>query len=157
MGDWPTLLLVEDNSDDIVLFRRALSKNSVRARMQVISDGHDAIRYLKGEGIYGNRKDYPLPGLVVLDLHIPGESGLAVLRWIRKQSWLAGLPVVVFTGTDHGQSIKEALQSGADTYLFKNHDTEGLLHLLQHANLNWTNTDRASGISESRQSTTQGN
>src|SRR5687768_3938776 len=135
MRNLPTVLLVEDDPNDALLFCRSLKKKSIRARPRVINDGHEAVRYLKGEGAYQDRLAHPLPGLVVLDLHIPGSSGLALLRWIRKQPSLSGLPVIVFTGTDEGNSFRDAMQSGADTYLFKNHDLDGLLHLLEHADL----------------------
>jgi CheY-like chemotaxis protein len=141
MNHLPTVLLVEDNHTDAMLFCLAVKKSPLRVQTRVVHDGHDAVRYLKGDGIFGNRKNYPLPGLVVLDLHMPGLCGLGVLRWIRKQRWLAGLPVVIFTGTDQERSLEEALESGADTYLLKGHDTEGLLTLLQNADLNWNNSD----------------
>lgn len=141
MNHLPTVLLVEDNHTDALLFCIAVKKHQLHVRTQVVNDGHDAIRYLRGEGVFGNRKLYPLPGLVVLDLHMPGVDGLAVLRWIRKQRWLAGLPVVIFTGTDYQRSLDEAMGSGADTYLLKGHDTEGLLALLQNADLNWNDSE----------------
>ena len=141
MNHLPTVLLVEDNHTDALLFCLAVRKSPLRIQTQVVHDGHDAIRYLKGDGIFGNRKNYPLPGLVVLDLHMPGVCGLGVLRWIRKQRWLAGLPVVIFTGTDQERSVEEALESGADTYLLKGYDTEALLTLLQNADLNWNNSE----------------
>ena len=141
MSHMPTVLLVEDNHTDALLFCLAVRKSSVRFQTQVMHDGHDAIRYLKGDGIFGNRKNYPLPGLVILDLHMPGVCGLGVLRWIRKQRWLAGLPVVIFTGTDQERSLEEALQSGADTYLLKGNDTAGLLALLENADLNWNDSE----------------
>ena len=138
MRKLPTVLLVEDNDDDVLLFCRGLKRRSIRARPQVIRDGREAIRYLQGEGRYVDRSAYPLPGVVILDLHLPGSSGLVILRWIRKQPTLAGLPVIVFTGTDGGCSIHEAMKNGADTYLLKGHDMDGLLHLLEQADLAWT-------------------
>jgi DNA-binding response OmpR family regulator len=133
----PTILLVEDNDNDVRLVCRKLRRKSIQARPQVIRDGHEAIRYLQGEGLYKNRSTYPLPGVVILDLDLPGSSGLAILRWIRKQPTLAGLPVIVFTGSDCGRSAHEAMQNGADTYLLKGHDTDGLVHLLEQADLTW--------------------
>jgi CheY-like chemotaxis protein len=148
----PTVLLVEDNKNDALLFRNALKQSSVSARMQVVSDGNEALSYLNGGGTFGNRKAYPLPGMVILDLHIPKLSGLEVLRWIRQQPFLAGIPVVVFTGSDDGQSLAEAMQSGADTYLMKGNEMEGLLQLLQHADLSWKGPR---GLTQAAQSSPQ--
>jgi CheY-like chemotaxis protein len=145
MRNLPTVLLVEDDPNDALLFSSGIRRRSIPTRVQIVNDGHTALKYLKGEGVYHDRNAYPLPGLVILDLHLRGSSGLAVLRWIRKQPELAGLPVVVFTGTDHGKSLQDVMESGADTYLLKGHDMEGLLHLLEHANVAWTKQDSAEG------------
>jgi DNA-binding response OmpR family regulator len=142
MKHWPTVLLVEDDPNDALLFQVALRENSIPVNLQQVSDGHAAVDYLKGENIFSDRKTYPLPGIVVLDLHMPGFGGLALLRWIRKQRWLNGLPVVVFSGSDYGNSVSEAMQSGADTYMVKGHDTDGLVRLLENADLNWAAATR---------------
>ena len=134
----PTVLLVEDNPDDALLLAMALRGSSVAVRLQHVADARVAIAYLKGENRYANRQSHPLPGLVILDLHLPNSRGLSVLRWIRKQPWLRGLPVVVYSGTTHGKAIDDAMQHGADTYIIKGHDTRELVHLLQNANLAWT-------------------
>ena len=136
----PTLLLVEDNPDDALLFRRALRGCPMKIDLQQVDDGQTAVDYLKGEGRFSDRKTYPMPGLVVLDVQMPGFGGLAVLQWIRKQPRLQGLPVVVLSGSDRGKSVEEAMECGADTYLVKGADTAELVRLLEHANLNWTAT-----------------
>ena len=133
----PTILLVEDDHNDALFLEFALRKSSLALHLQQVCDGQAAIAYLQGEGRYSNRNAYPLPGLVVLDLHMPGFGGLAVLRWIRQQPRLRGLPVVVLSGSDYGRSLDEAMASGADTYMIKGHDTKGLIHLLENANLSW--------------------
>jgi two-component system response regulator len=131
---------VEDNPDDAYLFRHALRECAIHVQLQQVSNGQLAMDYLRGTGRFADRKAHPLPGLVVLDLHMPGSDGLSVLRWIRKQCWLSGLPVVVLSGTDYGKSMTEAMESGADTYLIKGMDTPELVQLLEHANLNWAAT-----------------
>ena len=133
----PTVLLVEDDPRDATLLTYALRESHAEVKLQHVIDGHAAVAYLKGEGEYSNRATHPLPGLVVLDLHMPGFGGLPVLRWIRKQPWLRGLPVVVFTGSDCGNNLDEAMASGADTYMVKGFDSDGLVHLLENANLKW--------------------
>jgi len=133
----PTVLLVEDNPDDALLLTLALQQSAVPVNLHHAQDGNEAISYLKGEGKFSERNSYPLPGMAVLDLHMPGFGGLELLRWIRKQRWLRGLPVVVFSGSDFGQSVTEAMESGADTYIVKGHDTDELIRLLENADLTW--------------------
>jgi CheY-like chemotaxis protein len=137
MKSTPTVLLVEDNPEDALLFRHALQNCRTEVQLKQVTDGHAALDYLKGEGAFTDRKAYPLPGLVILDLHIPGFGGLTLLRWIRKQRWLAGLPVVVFSGSDYGKSVAEAMESGADTYMVKGHECDDLVRLLENMDLNW--------------------
>jgi AmiR/NasT family two-component response regulator len=60
-----------------------------------------------------------------------------VLHWIRQQAWLQGLPVVVFTARHEDDSVGAAMGSGADTYVIKGNETEGLIHLLKNAALTW--------------------
>ena len=138
MQAWPTVLLVDDDPNDTMLFRYAVGKSALPLQLRVVHDGQEALAYLKGEGDFANRRDYPMPGLVLLDLHMPRLGGMAVLRWIRKQPSLAGIPVIVFTGSDFRRSINEALANGADTYVMKDHDTGELLALLQQMNLGWS-------------------
>jgi CheY-like chemotaxis protein len=147
MQNSPTVLLVDDDPNDIVFFRNAVEESPLRVRLQTVRDGYDAIEYLKGEGAFGNRAEYPLPGIVILDLHMPRVGGLEVARWIRSQSWLAGLPVVIFTGSDYLRSVIEAMESGADTYVVKDQDMNGLINLLQHMDLGWKPGQRNSSAS----------
>lgn len=131
----PTILLVDDDADDVLLFRYALGACSLPAELRVVRDGHDAVKYLSGYGVFGKRDQFPLPGIVILDLHMPRYDGYSVLRWIRRQPSMTGLPVVVFTGTKEGAA--KALEQGADIYLRKGADTGELLALLQQVNLDW--------------------
>ncbi len=141
MNSEPTILLVDDDSNDVLLFRFALGKSPLEVDLRVAHSGLEAVKYLSGYGVFGNRAEFPMPGIVVLDLHMPGIDGLAVLRWIRRQRSLAGLPVVVFTGAECRR--KEAIDLGADIYIRKGEDTGELLALLQQINLNWQRPSQA--------------
>jgi CheY-like chemotaxis protein len=135
MQNQPTILLVDDNTDDVLLFRFALGRSPLEADLRVAHSGLEAVKYLSGCGLFGNRAEFPMPGIVLLDLQMPGMDGLAVLRWIRRQPSLAGLPVVVFTGAECRRT--EAIEQGADIYMRKGEDTGDLLALLQQINLQW--------------------
>src|ERR1700674_4968478 len=100
MPDQALILLVEDREDDVLLVRRAFAKANVLNPMQVVRDGREAIAYLKGEGKYSNRAEYPLPELLLLDLKMPGTDGFDVLKWMRQQPGLKALRVVVLTSSD---------------------------------------------------------
>jgi DNA-binding response OmpR family regulator len=81
-----TILLVEDDANDVFFMKRAMKLAGMLNPVQVASDGQQAIQYLSGAGDYGDRERFPLPGLVLLDLKLPHVMGLDVLKWSRKDS-----------------------------------------------------------------------
>lgn len=87
-----TILLVEDNEDDVLFLRRALKLAGILNPLQVVRDGRQAIDYLEGSGAYMNRAEFPLPCLVLLDLKLPRVMGLDVLRWIDRRLCHAARP-----------------------------------------------------------------
>jgi CheY-like chemotaxis protein len=118
-GTRPAILLVDDNPHDIILLRLAFRRVGIVHPIKLVSNGTEAIRYLKGEGPYADRQHYPPPTLMLLDLKMPPTSGFDVLRWVREQSWLQEMAVVVLTGSNESQDIEKAYQLGADSYLVK--------------------------------------
>src|SRR5579885_222706 len=100
-----TVLLVEDNPDDVLLIQRAFRKAGLPYPLHQVGDGEEAISYLDGKGIYANRQQHPLPGLLLLDLKLPRKSGMEVLAWLKRQPGLSQLPVVVFTSSREDTDI----------------------------------------------------
>ena len=96
----PLILLVEDREDDILVLRKAFERAEAPTALQVARDGEEAIGYLSGTGKYSNRAEYPLPSLVLLDLRMPRVDGFEVLRWIRNQSGLDALIVIVLSSSE---------------------------------------------------------
>jgi CheY-like chemotaxis protein len=114
-----TILLVEDNDDDVFLITRAFKNVGLVTPMVRATDGQDAIDYLSGKDIYADRVKFPLPSLVLLDIKMPFLSGLEVLRWIRGQGFLATLPVIMFTTSSQECDVRSAYGSGANAFLVK--------------------------------------
>jgi CheY-like chemotaxis protein len=85
----------------------------------VVSDGEEAVAYLKGEGKYADRYEYPLPSLLLLDLKMPRKNGFEVLEWIREQPGLRRLRVVVLTTSDAPDDIDRAYELGANAFMVK--------------------------------------
>jgi CheY-like chemotaxis protein len=131
----PVLLLVEDDPADVRLMQRAFSKIDIPARIVHVADGDQAVAYLSGEGQYADRKQYPLPWVMMLDIKLPRRSGLEVLQWVRKQSGnLSALPVIVFSSSSHGMDVNSAYHYGANSYLVKpesSHQLQSMLSLLK--------------------------
>jgi CheY-like chemotaxis protein len=113
------VLYVEDDAMDLLLMQRAFSAEGKLDLLLHASDGAQAIAWLGGTGPYADRSKYPLPDVTVLDMRLPGASGLDVLRWIRNHPELATLPVIMFSGSDLQSDMAEAYVRGASLYLSK--------------------------------------
>jgi CheY-like chemotaxis protein len=137
MPEHALILLVEDREDDVVLVRRAFAKANVLNPMHVVPDGAEAIAYLKGEGKYSNRAEYPLPELLLLDLKMPGTDGFEVLKWMRQQPGLKTLRVVVLTSSDQMRDVNAAYQMGANSFLVKPIDFERFVEMTQAISGYW--------------------
>lgn len=132
-----SILQVEDNEDDVLLLRRAFKHASINNPIQVVSDGEQAIDYLAGTGPFANRKKYPLPGLVLLDLKLPGKSGLEVLEWIREQPALKTVPVVVFSSWANKSDVEHATHVGSDSYVLKPMDVDQYNEFAKRLKSSW--------------------
>jgi CheY-like chemotaxis protein len=147
MSDQAVFLLVEDSENDAILIRRAFQKGNIINPLQVVTNGDQAIAYLKGEGAFANRAEYPLPELVLLDLKLPGIDGFQVLRWIRQQSELKALRVVVLTSSDRIQDVNLAYQLGANSFLVKPVDFERFVEISQALKGYWLWLSKAPEVS----------
>ena len=132
-----TILLVEDDENEVLLLQRACAKAQLRADLKVVRGGPQAIEYLGGREDYSDRTRFPLPFLVLLDLRMPGMDGFEVLRWIRAQPDLKRLLVVVLSSSDQQCDIDKAYELGANSYLLKPVAFEGTLSLVQRFEAYW--------------------
>src|ERR1051325_10934839 len=113
------ILLAEDEEDYVVLIRHAFSQANILNPLFVVWNGEEVIWYLKGEGKYANRDEYPLPDLLLLDLKMPRVNGFEVLEWIRRQPGLSALRVLVLTSSDEIRDVNKAYKLGANSFLVK--------------------------------------
>lgn len=133
-----TILLAEDEANDVFLMQRALKKARLTTPLRIVADGEEAIAYLSGEAPYSDRKKNPLPTLLLLDLKLPRRTGLEVLAWIREQrNGLQRLPVVILTSSRQSVDVNRAYDLGANSYLVKPVNFQGLLELIQTFEKYW--------------------
>ena len=112
MNNYKVILLIEDNSSDVDLTRRALEKGRIANEMVVARDGKEALDYLWGEGAYAGRDVSDLPAVTLLDLKLPKVPGLEVLRRVRADARTRRLPVVILTSSKEEAGPRRRLRSG---------------------------------------------
>ncbi len=114
-----TILLVEDDPNDVLFMRTALEGAAISNPLQVAADGQIAKAYLTGAGEYANRQKFPLPYLVLLDLKLPRLMGLELLKWIRAKPELDSTVVLVLTASGDPSDVQRAYHLGANGFLVK--------------------------------------
>ena len=137
MTDRATVLLAEDDPDDVLLTQIAFERARLANPLQVVRDGEETIAYLKGEGVFADRERYPFPILLLLDLKMPKVDGFQVLEWLRSQPEHLQLPVAIMTSSDHDPDMTRASDLGADSYLIKPPNAITLLELVQRMHGYW--------------------
>jgi len=131
-----SILWVEDDADDVFLIGRAIRKAGL-APPALVRDGTEAVEYLSGAGKYADRKAFPFPSIVLLDLKLPRMSGFEVLRWIREQPEIGRLPVLMFTSSKERSDVDRAYFLGANAYLIKSVDHDDLVETLKRVRAFW--------------------
>jgi CheY-like chemotaxis protein len=135
------ILLAEDHPDDVLLMRIALRKAALGWSLFVAKDGQEAIEYLAGEGPYADRKGYPFPSLLLLDLKMPRVNGFDVLGWLQHRPEFNELPIVVLSGSNIQADMNRAKELGADDYRVKPVGMENIVKMLQELHACWLNGD----------------
>jgi CheY-like chemotaxis protein len=136
-----TVLLAEDDPDDVLITQIAFRRARLANPFVVVRDGEEAIAYLKGDGCYADRTRFPLPILLLLDLIMPKISGFEVLEWLQSHPPLRHLPVAILTSSEDDPSFKRAYALGADTYLTKPPDAASLVALVRRLHAYWMIVD----------------
>lgn len=132
-----SILLVEDNPDDITLTLRALEKNNITNKIEIARDGEEAIKLISS---FINSHQIPsisLPALVLLDLKLPKVDGLEVLKFIRSNVKTKFLPVVVLTSSKEEQDIFNSYNLGANSYIRKPVDFNNFIAAIKNLGLYW--------------------
>ena len=137
-----TILLVEDNPDDVDLTLRALKKNKISNEVVVLQDGVEAVEYLFAEGRYAKRNVDDLPGLVLLDLKLPKIDGHEVLRRIRADERTKFIPVVILTSSAEERDIVRGYVNGCNSYIQKPVDFQQFSEAIRYLGLYWVVLNR---------------
>jgi CheY-like chemotaxis protein len=118
------ILVAEDSEDDVRLLEYAFRRADSQAELRFVSDGMQAMAYLKAEGLYADRQKYPFPAFLLLDIKMPRMNGLEVLQAIREDPDLRRLTVVIFSSSAHEGDLERATDLQVNSFLVKPSDPD---------------------------------
>jgi two-component system response regulator len=132
-----SILLVEDNQDDYEATSRAFKKANLCNPIVWCKSGREALDYLRQQGAYKDERKDARPGLVLLDLNMPGMDGRKTLEVIKKDEMLKQIPVIILTTSSDERDIQACYQTGANTYVQKPVSFEGLIEAIKRLKAYW--------------------
>jgi two-component system, response regulator len=135
--DEKTILLVEDNEDDVALTLRAFNKIHIKNKITVAGDGEEALDFIFCRGNFKERNPNDLPSVVLLDLKLPKVNGFEVLKAIRDNEITKYLPVVILTSSKEEQDVVNGYSLGANSYLRKPVDFEKFFEAVKTLGIFW--------------------
>ncbi|XZN98676.1 MAG: response regulator [Microcoleus sp.] len=115
----PPLLIVEDSNEDFEALQRFLGRSPKVVPIQRCVNGEQALAFLYRTGSYVEPENAPRPGMILLDLNLPGIDGREVLRRVKQDKSLKTIPVVVFTTSNNPKDIEDCYQYGVNSYMIK--------------------------------------
>lgn len=128
------ILLVEDSPEDAELTRIGLKRSKLSNKLHVVTDGEEALSYLRNESPYEKSVK---PDLILLDLNLPKKSGLEVLKEIREDSELTYLPVVILTTSENDEDIIKSYNLHVNCYITKPLDANDFFKVVKYIDDFW--------------------
>lgn len=136
MEDLKTILIVEDNPQDVELTLEALSEHNLANLVETVGDGVEALEYLNYKGKYTNRKKGN-PAVILLDIKMPKMDGIELLEHIRADENLKMLPVVMLTSSREEPDLIKCYKLGVNAYVVKPVDFKDFLNAVKQIGIFW--------------------
>jgi CheY-like chemotaxis protein len=135
--DSRAVLLVEDNREDAMFFQRAFRSAGFENPLHTVHTSDEARAYLRGQGQYNDRAQYPLPRLLVIDTILGGTSGFELLAWVRQQPQFNPVAAIMFSGDGGPNEEQQAVRLGANAYHHKPAALDELQSLIRRVGDFW--------------------
>jgi DNA-binding response OmpR family regulator len=132
-----TILVADDDANDVFFLKRAFKKAGYDYKVLDVPDGERAIQYLSGSDAFSDRSQFPLPSLLILDLKMPKVNGFEVLAWIKEQSSLNTMKVVVLSSSGLQSDKQKAETLGAHDYRVKPGDIGDMVNMVKDVAVRW--------------------
>jgi len=131
------ILLVEDNPDHVMITKKALKEAKVINEVYTVSDGQEAIDFLHHQGQYQDPTTSPRPGLILLDINMPGLSGIEVLKKVKVDAELKRIPVVMLTVSKRDEDLVKSYDSGCNSFIQKPVEFDRFVEIVKEIGLYW--------------------
>jgi len=125
------ILIAEDDENDAIILERALRKVGFENPFRFCREGIEVLEYLKAEGKYHDRSEFPFPRVMFTDLKMPKMGGIEILKWLYHHPECNLIPKIVFTASKQASDIQEAYKWGANSYLVKPGGYDELTNMLK--------------------------
>lgn len=132
-----TILMADDDEDDRLLTRDALTESRVLNDFHCVADGIELMKYLRREGLYRDEELYPPPSLILLDLNMPRLDGRGALEQIKTDPHLRSIPVIILTTSKAEEDMLRAYDLGAASYITKPVTFDKLVELMKSLGRYW--------------------
>lgn len=131
------IILVEDDQADIKIAQRTFAQSECKNNVFFVNDGRECLKYLSREGTYSDKKKYPWPDLILLDINMPGVDGFEVLKTIKTHPIFKLIPVIVLSGSKNDMDIHKSYENGANGFIQKSLNYEEFLRVMDIFNCYW--------------------
>jgi CheY-like chemotaxis protein len=131
------ILIADDDAEDRMLIMDALKENRLRNNIQCVENGEELMQLLRNEGKFTDKKKFPLPGIILLDLNMPKMDGREALKEIKADKRLSSIPVIVLTTSKAEQDIVKTYNLGVNSYITKPVSFESLVEIMKTLNRYW--------------------
>lgn len=135
-----TILMADDDPDDLILIRDAFDENRFEGEIQCVNDGEELLDYLNNRGKYINPDLFPKPDLILLDLNMPRKDGREALAEIKTDPNLKILPIIVLTTSNSAEDIIRSYNLGANSYIIKPMTFNALTKTVANLGIYWFKT-----------------
>jgi CheY-like chemotaxis protein len=132
-----TVLIVEDSEEDFQAFVLGLRRAGFSNPVHRCSDGDEALDFLHHRGAYSGPNRVPRPGVVILDLNLPGTDGRTVLAEMKGEADLKTIPVIVFTTSNESRDVDACYRSGANAYVQKPMELKAFISAVETVGQHW--------------------
>ena len=143
-----TILMVDDDPDDRLLFKEACADVRLRNPLEFLENGEQLVDYLKRDGNYANLEGKPYPGIILLDLNMPLKDGREALKEIKADPKLQHIPVIVLTTSKDEDDILASYGLGASSYIVKPISLDRLMRVVNSIGEYWVEIVEVPGVDQ---------